>query len=161
MVTSTFLYDIKNEIKGNISVDNIVTTIIVGGNDSSILSWYDSTMGYKRGDVIPYITEDGKLIMLVCKEDGVTGEFDINKWEEYNLVNELKLMNDEYIELSPIYPTNTRVNKVWLQVKSESVGDIEGIGTGILIYNNFIVSERKPNNLIEGVIWGKVTETIE
>lgn len=160
MVTSTFLYDIKNEIKENIGVNNIITSIILGTNNQ-VLSWYDENKIYNRGDIIPFIKEDGTLVMLVCKKDGTTGEFSVKDWEEYNLINELKLFHEHYIELSALYPLNRRVNKVWLQVKSESIGvDIDEQHPGIIIYNNFIISETEPAHLIEDMIWGKVTEII-
>lgn len=155
---STFLYDLKDEIKDNINIDNIISSVVVGEADN-ILGWYDPDKIYNIGDIIPHITEDGKLVMLICKENGVTGEFDISKWDRYDLISEMKKMYDYYIIQAPVRPKEHRLNKVWLQVKSESLADIDwNEDLAIVIYNNFIVSETEPEPLLPGTIWGHITE---
>jgi hypothetical protein len=161
--TSTFLTDLAVRYKEqpNIRPSDFCAVALFGAN-KKYFQMYDPSKKYKRGDKIPYITENGELIMIVALED-VTGPFNPMLWEEWSVMSELEGILYDHIVLSWDQPSLRR-NKVWIQIKDEEINDIPsralGTSTGVLVYRNFVIGERRPT-MTAGTIWGQVTDVAD
>jgi hypothetical protein len=145
---------------GTITPNELCAVALFGAN-KSYFNMYNPDKQYKRGDKIPYITENGELIMIVALDD-TTGAFDPMVWEEWSVMSELEGILYDHIVLSWDQPSLRR-NKVWLQIKDESIKDmpaaeeLQETNTGVIIYRNFVIAERQPT-MSRSTIWGEVTE---
>ena len=162
-VTTSMLIDLKKDLSNRkeFGYDLLASTAIMG-TVSGILDVYDENRTYNSGDKIPYITDSGELIIIVCIHNDVTGPFDPLHWEQWNVMDELQGLYDDYVIASWNMPSLRR-NKVWLAIKTESIQaakELFGEHDGILIYNNFIIQLKQPTMSLS-TIWGKITEQLE
>lgn len=162
MVQSTFLLDLKADlrVKKQLSFDHIASTALMG-SVSGLLNAFDETKTYNRGDKVPYVTNNGELVILVCVMNDVTGPINPLYWEEWNIMDELEGLYHDYVVASWNKPSLRR-NKVWLAIKTESIQvakDVLGEYAGLLIYDSLIISNRKPI-MTKNVIWGQITEEL-
>lgn len=161
MVTSEFLLDLADVIgKDQIIDSSKLASATVFGSSQGHNQQYNPDKQYKKGDIIPYITANGELIMITAIED-TTGPFNPMKWEEWNVIDEIQGMYNDLIVMSWEQPSLRR-NKVWIEIKNESLADAKaadiGNNTGVLIFKNFIVSHTRPTMASQDVIWGQITE---
>ena len=162
MTKSVFLLDLKESLraKDHFSADEIVSTALIG-SVSGLMDFYNEEKTYNVGDKVPIVTDSGELIILACTGTDVTGEFDATKWEEWNIMDELQGLYDDYFLVS-FSPPHLRRNKVWFKINEESLTvaeDIFGPSLGVIIYENFIISERQPI-MNKDIVWGKITEKL-
>ena len=165
MVKSTFILDAKQYVNSSnrVSLSSIINTSIMGA-ENGVLDFYSPSNTYNRGDKIPYISDDGELLILVAVNNGITGTFNPLDWEEWSVMDELKGLYDDYIVASFNRPSLRR-NKVWLAIKEESLADLRDLNfelgneMGLLIYNNLVFSERRPI-MTSDLVWGNITEKI-
>lgn len=161
--TSTFLIDLAARYAEEPSIDpNELAVVTLFGADKKYFQLYDPDKQYHRGDKIPYITPSGELIIIIALDD-VTGPFNPMLWEEWSIMNEIDGILYDHIVLSWEQPSLRR-NKVWLQIKDESIDDIPNravhTSTGVVIYRNFVIGERRPT-MYSGTIWGQVTDAAD
>ena len=162
-VTTSLLVDLKTDLanRKEFGYDLLASTAIMG-NVSGILNTYDKTKVYNTGDKLPFVTNDGELIIIICLHDNVTGEFEAVHWERWNIMDELQGLYDDYIIASWNMPSLRR-NKVWLAIKEESIQvakEAFGEHDGIIIYNNFIVQLNQPTMNLS-TIWGQITAVLD
>lgn len=157
--TSTLLIDLFDEVNKatTVTVDQMIAPALIGSS-KGILNFYDEKKTYKKGDKVAYLADDGEFIVIVATKE-TTGTFDPRVWEEWNVIDELKRLHDDYAVLSYNEP-KLRLNKVWLEIKEESIdlATAHSLGntTTVLIYKNLIISERMPMMDAE-TVWGKIT----
>ena len=162
MITTQLILDLANELKtsNGFTSQQVLSAAVLGSLVGQIKP-YKSSMVYKKGDKIPLVTDDGELLIAICIGDNVTGSFNPNYWEEWNLLNETQGLYNDYIILSWNKP-NLRRNKVWLEIMDESLEDaskIFGEDAGLLIYNNLVISERQPT-MNTSTVWGRIDEVL-
>jgi hypothetical protein len=161
--TATLLIDLEARFheQPSISPAELCAVALFGAN-KEYFQLYNPDKQYKRGDKIPYITENGELIMIIALED-VTGPFNPMLWEEWSVMSELEGILYDHIVLSWEQPSLRR-NKVWIQIKDEEINDIPSravaTSTGVLLYRNFVIGERRPT-MTSGTIWGQVTDVTD
>ena len=155
MITTQLILDLANELKNSngFTSQQVLSAAVLGSLVGQIKPYKSSTV-YKKGDKIPLVTDDGELLIAICIGDNVTGSFNPNYWEEWNLLNETQgLYNDDI---------NLRRNKVWLEIMDESLEDaskVFGEDAGLLIYNNLVISERQPT-MNTSTVWGRIDEVL-
>jgi hypothetical protein len=164
MTKATYLLDLRDLVDNSVELapQQLISAAIFGVN-KELLQTYNPEKEYKKGDRIPYITEHGDLIVIICIVD-TTGTFNALHWEEYNVMNELTGLYNDYAVLSWNMPSLRR-NKMWFEIKEESMEVAEGLGLsiggddgeGLLVYENFIISDRRPT-LNRSTIWGEITD---
>jgi hypothetical protein len=156
------LLDLKTDLANRKEFGyDLLASAAIMGTVSGVLGAYDTTKTYNAGDKIPYITNSGELIIIVCISNNVTGEFNPLHWEEWNIMDELQGLYDDYVIASWNMPSLRR-NKVWLAIKTESIQvakEVFGERDGIIIYNNFIIQARQPTMNLS-TIWGQITQLI-
>lgn len=160
MVKYTLVMDLAKQFNARLGKDQLINSALMG-DGRYILNQYDPFKVYHLGDKIPYLTDTGELIILTALEDNITGPLDLRKWEEWDIISESIRLYQDFIQLSWHVP-KSRLNRVWLSIKKESMADFEGIDInqeGILVYSNFIISKDRPT-MTKNVIWGKVTELV-
>lgn len=161
MVKTTLVIDLVADTLGHITTDKLISSAVMG-TGNVIMGTYDASHVYNKGDKIPYINDSGQLEIIVAIEDGITGPFDMRKWEEWNVISELNRLYNDYIVLSWSPPVS-RVNKVWLSIKNQSMADFKdlnlGDNSGVLVYNNLVMSANEPA-MTNDVIWGHITEKV-
>ena len=162
MVTTKLLLDLKTDLanRKEFGYDLLASTAIMG-TVSGVMGAYDKTKVYKIGDKIPYVTDSGELIIIVCIHNNVTGKFAPIHWEEWNIMDELQGLYDDYIVASWNIPSLRR-NKVWLAIKEESIETAREAfagSDGLIVYNNFIIQARQPTMNLS-TIWGRITEIL-
>jgi hypothetical protein len=160
MITAQLLVDLSEEIKNEkvFNAKQIISAAVLGSTIGRI-KCYNPSMVYMKNDKVPVLTDDGELIIAVCNTDYTSGAFNPLYWEEWDIFTETKGLYEDYIILSWNRPSLRR-NKVWIQVKSESLGDISSVigkDMGVIVYNNLIISERQPVMTSE-IVWGMITE---
>lgn len=164
MITSTLLLDLKTELRNRkeFGYELLASTAIMG-TVSGVLGSYDEDKTYNIGDKIPYITSSGELIIIVCLHNDVTGPFNPIHWEEWNVMDELQGLYDDYIIASWNMPSLRR-NKIWLAIKGESIAVAQDLlgpdNDGIMVYNNFIIQTRQPTMNLS-TIWGRITAVLD
>lgn len=161
MVKYTLVMDLAKQFSTRLGKDQLINSALMG-DGRYILNQYDPTKTYRLGDKIPYLTDTGELVILTAIEDNITGPLDLRKWEEWDIISETIRLYQDFIQLSWHVP-KSRLNRVWLSIKKESMADFEGIDInqdGILVYSNFIISKERPT-MTKNVIWGKVTELVD
>lgn len=161
MVKYTLVMDLAKQFSTRLGKDQLINSALMG-DGRYILNQYDPTKTYHLGDKIPYLTDTGELVILTAIEDNITGPLDLRKWEEWDIISETIRLYQDFIQLSWHVP-KSRLNRVWLSIKKESMADFEGIDInqdGILVYSNFIISKHRPT-MTKNVIWGKVTELVD
>lgn len=161
MVKYTLVMDLAKQFSTRLGKDQLINSALMG-DGRYILNQYDPTKTYRLGDKIPYLTDTGELVILTAIEDNITGPLDLRKWEEWDIISETIRLYQDFIQLSWHVP-KSRLNRVWLSIKKESMADFEGIDInqdGILVYSNFIISKHRPT-MTKNVIWGKVTELVD
>lgn len=161
MVKYTLVMDLAKQFSTRLGKDQLINSALMG-DGRYILNQYDPTKTYRLGDKIPYLTDTGELVILTAIEDNITGPLDLRKWEEWDIISETIHLYQDFIQLSWHVP-KSRLNRVWLSIKKESMADFEGIDInqdGILVYSNFIISKHRPT-MTKNVIWGKVTELVD
>lgn len=161
MVKYTLVMDLSKQFSTRLGKDQLINSALMG-DGRYILNQYDPTKTYRLGDKIPYLTDTGELVILTAIEDNITGPLDLRKWEEWDIISETIRLYQDFIQLSWHVP-KSRLNRVWLSIKKESMADFEGIDInqdGILVYSNFIISKERPT-MTKNVIWGKVTELVD
>ena len=161
MVKYTLVMDLAKQFSTRLGKDQLINSALMG-DGRYILNQYDPTKTYHLGDKIPYLTDTGELVILTAIEDNITGPLDLRKWEEWDIISETIRLYQDFIQLSWHVP-KSRLNRVWLSIKKESMADFEGIDInqdGILVYSNFIISKERPT-MTKNVIWGKVTELVD
>lgn len=155
----TYLYDLKEEVSLNLTVDQITSTIIFG--TTGVAGLYDPEKTYKLGDIVPYIDENGIIHIYECTAESTTGPFNPEHWREFSIIGKLKLIRDNLIVLSAMRPTDITNNKVWIRVKSDDSGSIDlGDNVGMMIVGNFILSVNEPSPFTTDLIWGKITSSL-
>ena len=162
MTTVTQLVDLKAQFKQakRFSYSQIAATALMSSYNGLIES-YDPSKVYNTGDKVGYTTDAGEFLVIVCLSDGVTGNFDNTKWDEWNVMDELQGLYNDYVIASWNEPILRR-NKVWIQVKEESIEALRGVlgnNQALLIYNNFIISENMPS-MNSNIVWGRITSVL-
>jgi hypothetical protein len=163
MVTATLLVDLKDQITktSQYRYNQIASTALMG-SASALRGKYDETKTYNLGDKCIYITDSGEILIIVCQHNGVTGPFDPMDWEEWNIMDELQGLYEDHIVLSWNRPSLRR-NRVWLKIREDSIVRVQdefGEHFGLLLYNNLIVSKRRPvMNL--NTVWGQITDVVK
>ena len=159
MIKATKVLALKSYMnsKSSFTYSDIASTALLGTAFGK-LKRYDSDKVYNRGDKCVYFSSEGEMLIIACIEDEVTGEFNPDKWEEFNVLDEMDYLYQDMILMSWSKP-HLRRNKVWIQVKNDSiqkvkdeVGDIDGL----LIFNNLIISARQPK-MNPSIVWGQIT----
>ena len=161
MVKYTLVMDLAKQFSTRLGKDQLINSALMG-DGRYILNQYDPSKVYHLGDKIPYLTDTGELVILTALEDNITGPLDLRKWEEWDIISETIRLYQDFVQLSWHVP-KSRLNRVWLSIKKESMADFEGIDInrdGILVYSNFIISKERPT-MTKNVIWGKVTELVD
>lgn len=162
MVTLT---EIINQVEDigkteSFNTEQLVNSAIFGSS-SGLMATFDENTVYKRGDKVPFLTGNGEVLILVCNKESVFGSFKAADWDEWNIVDEMEGICTDFAILSWNEPTNRR-NKIWIQVKNESLEDARDINfgnnTGLMIYRNLVVGRNKPATMSEDIIWGKIIE---
>lgn len=159
MITATKVIDQIDDIQKSDSfhTEQLVNSALFGSN-SGLMATFNENIVYRKGQKVPFLTSNGEVLILVCNNDGTTGPFNATDWDEWNVVDEVEAMYTEFAILSWHQPSLRR-NKIWLQVKNESLEDAREIGlgndTGLLIYRNLIVSANRPT-MTEDIIWGQI-----
>ena len=159
MVTSTLLVDLYDKYKDKTFTPVELTVAALFG-DTRLFQTYDPEHEYKRGDRLPYITEDGEFVIIIALKD-TTGKFNPLLWEIYDVLSELQGLYHDQIVLSWDEPSLRR-NKVWLKIKDESLqkareNNIDD-SLNIMVYKNFVISERTPTIFDTSTMWGKAEE---
>lgn len=162
MITSSFILDLATELKNSngYTSQQVISAAVLGSLVGQITP-YNNSKVYNKGDKIPLVTDDGELLIAICIGENVTGEFNPNYWEEWNIINEVQGLYNDYIILSWNKP-NLRRNKVWLEIMDESLEDasaVFGDDLGLLVYNNLIISERQPT-MTNSTVWGRIDEVL-
>ena len=142
------------------NTEQLVNSAIFGSY-SGLMATFDSSKTYNRGDKVPFLTDNGEVLILVCNKNDVTGAFKATDWDEWNIVDELNGVYNELFIMSWNEPT-VRRNKIWIEVKNESLEAVRGLNmgneTGLLIYRNLTVSTERPSTFTEDIIWGQIRE---
>ena len=159
MVSAIKVIDQLNDIKRSDSFHTEqITNSAIFGSSSGLMATFNENKTYVRGNKVPFLTSNGEVLILVCNKDSVSGPFNATDWDEWNIIDEVEAVYSELVILSWNEPSIRR-NRIWLQVKNESLQDARDINignnTGLLIYKNFIVSANKPT-MTEDIIWGKI-----
>lgn len=156
----TYLYNLKDEVAMNLTVDQITSTVIYG--TMAINGLYDPTRVYKRGDIVPYIDDEGVIHIYECLVDGATGDpIDMTQWAEFSVIGKLYEIRNNLIVLSATQPANLNTNKVWLHVKMTDTSSLDmGDNLGLIVVNNFILSTTEPSPFTTDLVWGKITATL-
>lgn len=150
----TYLYDLKTTISSNLTVDQIISTMIFGS--SGIAGVYDGTHTYKEGDLVTYVDSAGVIHVYRCINDGASGEpIDLEDWEDYSIISSVNNTAYNLILLSSFRPTEEG-NKVWLEYRGGG-GGIPENNYGLIVKNNFIISRDEPEDFTTDLVWGKVT----
>lgn len=161
MSSITYLYDLRQEISTTLTVDQITSNIILG--DTKLKGVYDPEVVYSKGDIVPYIDENGVVKIYQCTIDGATGDpINLDYWKEFSIIGKLNDIEESLIVLSAIRPVDTQVNRVWIRAKSDGSGSVDlGDNIGIIVLNNFILSSVEPNPFTSDLVWGKITYTYD
>lgn len=150
----TYLYDLTTTISSNLTVDQIVSTMIFGS--SGIAGVYNPEHVYTEGDIVSYIDDYGTIHVLKCVNSGATGDpIDPTDWEEYSILEHIRTISDNLILLAQYKPTEEG-NRVWIQFRGGGEGIPED-NYGLIIRSNFIISPDEPENFSTDLVWGKVT----
>ena len=161
--TTKLLLDLKTDLANRTEFGyDLLASAAIMGNVSGVLGTYDKSKTYNAGDKIPFVTNSGELIIIVCINNNVTGDFNPANWEEWNIMDELQGLYDDYIIASWNMPSLRR-NKVWLAIKEESIQaakEVFGNRDGIIVYNNFIIQLRQPT-MTTNTIWGQITAVLD
>lgn len=115
-----------------INYQQLYFNFIFGGNVPGI---YDETKIYMTGDTIIKLNEYDVYDIYVCKEDNVTGPFNIEFWQKVSLTEIIKngdIINGggggrDLIMISDTQPDNKN-NKIWLKPINEYLIDSSNIG---------------------------------
>ena len=156
----TYLYNLKDEVALNLTVDQITSTVIYG--TAAIEGLYDPSRTYKRGDIVPYIDDEGVIHVYECVVDGATGDpINMTHWKEYSVIGKLNELRNELIVLSATQPANVNTNKAWLHVKMTDTSSLDmGDNLGLIVVNNFVLSTNEPTPFTTDLVWGKITATM-
>ena len=162
MNEAIMLVDLKEKVDNceYFNYDKVASAALLSAS-AGMLQKYDTEKTYNKGDKIVYITDDGELLILVCMQYNVTGRFTPAFWEIWNIMDELEGLYDDYVVSSWERPYLRR-NKVWLEIKDESIEDAEAVGWEnelMVAHNNLVISERQPL-LNRQTIWGMITEKL-
>lgn len=161
MVISTKVVDLIEEIgnSDSFSTEQIVNACIFGSY-SGLMQAFTRDKVYQKDDKVAFLTDNGEIIILVANQDNVSGDFNAVQWDEWNIVDEISGMYRDYVLMSWNQPTLRR-NKVWLQIKNESLQDAREAGIddidGLLIYKNLTISSRRPATMTNDIVWGQIT----
>ena len=163
MVTATLLVDLKEKVINTpqYKYSQIASTALMG-SASALTGTYDPNKIYNTGDKCVYVTDTGEILIIVACENNITGTFDPMKWEEWNIMDELQGLYEDYIICSWSRPAFRR-NKVWLKVRADSIEPLKeefGDQFGLLLYNNFIISRRRPI-MNQNTVWGQITDVVQ
>lgn len=156
----TYLYDLREEASMNVTVDQITSIIIFGS--MGIAGLYDPDHVYNKGDIVPFIDEDGVIHIYECINTGATGSpINLEDWQEYSIIGKLKELRKELIFMDYEEPIDTNSNKIWLKIKGTNPNPSEDRdGWKLIIKNNFIISTTEPDPFTTDLVWGKVTQEI-
>lgn len=162
MIKVELIMNLSEDLKKNngFNSNQLISAAILGSSVGNFRP-YEPNHVYMKGDKVPYITEEGELLIIVAIEDNISGSFNPNFWEEWNVISECDGLYNDYVVLSWNKP-HLRRNKIWLEIKNESLHDardVLGDDIGVLVYNNLVISERKPT-MTADTIWGMVTEIL-
>lgn len=162
MVTATLLVDLRDKVINTpqYKFSQIASTALMG-SASALTGLYDPEKIYDRGDKCVYVTDSGEILIIASQHNGVTGPFDPMQWEEWNIMDELQGMYEDYIICSWSKPALRR-NKVWLKVRADSIQAVKdefGENFGLIIYNNLIISKRRPI-MNYNTVWGQITDVV-
>ena len=150
----TYLYDLKSVISSNLTVDQIVSTMIFGS--SGIAGVYDGSHTYNEGDLVTYVDDSGTIHVYECVNSGAHGDpIDLNDWRDYSILSSVKNTADNLILLSTLMPSEEG-NRVWLQYRGGGGGIPEG-NYGLIVTRNFIISREPPVDFTTDLVWGRVT----
>lgn len=163
MTSVTKLVDLKQEFKSanRYSYSQIAATALMS-TYNGLIEKYDPNKVYNTGDKVGYLTDAGEFLVIVCLEDNTTGTFNNTKWDEWNVMDELQGLYNDYVIASWNKPILRR-NKVWIEVKEESIEVLQGAlgnNQALLIYNNFIISETMPSQMNTSIVWGRITSVL-
>ena len=148
----TYLYDLTTTISSNLTVDQIVSTIIFGS--SGIAGVYSPEHIYHEGDLATYVDSNGVIHVYQCIEDGATGDFNPEYWEEFSILKSVSNTANNLILLSNLAPVEEG-NKVWLEYRGGGSG-IPDKNYGLIIKKNFILSVNEPEDFTSDLVWGKI-----
>lgn len=147
-------------LSDSFNTEQLVNTALFGSY-SGLMATFDKTKKYHRGDKVPFLTENGEVLILVCNKNDVTGSFKATDWDEWNIVDELNGIYNDLFVMSWNEPVIRR-NKVWIQVKDESLAAVSGLNMGnergLLIYRNLTVSTERPSTFTEDIVWGQIMD---
>ena len=149
-----FLYDLTTTISSNLTVDQIVSTMIFGS--SGIAGVYNPEHVYREGDIVSYVDDYGTIHVLKCINAGATGDpINPNDWDEYSILQHINNIGENLILLSQYKPVEEG-NRVWLQFRGGGEGIPED-NYGLIIRSNFIISPDEPEDFTTDLVWGRVT----
>ncbi len=159
MVKSTLLLDLYDKYKEKTFTPSELTVAALFG-DTRLFQTYDPEKQYKKGDRLPYISDDGELLIIIALKD-TTGRFNPLMWEIYDVLSELQGLYQDQVVLSWDVPSLRR-NKVWLKIKDESLVEAKknniDDSLNVMVYKNFVISDRTPTLFNDSTMWGKVEE---
>ena len=71
--------------KRHLTIDEVETSILYGGEYKTPAP-YDENVVYKAGECISYTDENGVVLTLIAKRNGIFGTFDLTDWEVCNIL---------------------------------------------------------------------------
>lgn len=149
----TYLYDLATTISSNLTVDQIVSTMIFGS--SGIAGVYNGTHIYHEHDLVTYVDDSGSIHVFECINEGATGiPITLDDWTEFSLLSSIKDTSNNLILLSRLKP-DIDSNQVWLEFRGAGSGIPEN-NYGLIVKNNFIIQSEEPEDFTTDLVWGRV-----
>lgn len=148
----TYLYDLTTTISSNLTVDQIISTMIFGS--SGIAGVYNPEHVYHEGDLATYVDSNGVIHVYQCIAEETTGEIDLEDWEEFSILKSISNTSNNLILLSTLAPVEEG-NKVWLEYRGGG-GGIPDRNYGLIVKKNFILSVNEPEDFTSDLVWGRI-----
>ena len=149
----TYVYDLVPSISANLTVDQIMSTMIFGS--AGIAGVYNPLHTYEAGDIVSYIDPYGTIHVLECINSGASGDpITIADWTEFSIYSRIQNTNSDLIVMAINQPT-AKDNRIWLKYRGGS-SYVPPNDAGVASNTSFMVSQNS-NDYSSDLVWNSVT----